>query len=76
MRHGLAFELKDDPQHSVRRGMLGAEVERDVLFGDRILAVHDGVPIAAADVVDAALGGHPAGTVGVTHRLSPMAARR
>ncbi|GAA4692897.1 hypothetical protein GCM10023263_31930 [Phytohabitans rumicis] len=60
---GLALKLQDQPEHAVRRRVLGTHVDDDVLVLDRVGPADDGVPVAAGDVEDLALGGLALGRV-------------
>jgi hypothetical protein len=63
--HRLALEVEDEPEHAVRRRVLGPHVDDEPLLARDVERAERAVPVAAGDRVDGALGGLPRAGVGV-----------
>jgi hypothetical protein len=68
--HRLAVDLEDEPEHTMRRGVLGAHVDHDALVGLEVHAGDHGVPVLAGDSEHLAGRRLLRGRVRVAHRLS------
>src|SRR6185503_11509190 len=68
---GFTLELEHEPEHTVRRRVLRSHVDDDALLGAGL--VDDGVPVAAGDSEDLALGRFALARVaGAAHAIASL----